>query len=136
MTDAVAPEAPPANTLRFVLVDDEVQFIETFAKLLHHQGHAVNVFHSGSAALQFLATQSHNVDVLVTDYAMPLMDGLSLIQRIRSLGVKAMVAVMTGFAQDDDEAKFLQAGADVVLTKPIKVAQLLAKVAERMQVGE
>ncbi|MCB5226802.1 response regulator [Alishewanella sp. 16-MA] len=130
-----ASTALATDSLRFVLVDDEVQFIETFAKLLHHQGHVVHVFHSGSAALQFLAKQSYEIDILVTDYEMPYMDGLSLTQRIRSLGVKALIAVMTAFAQEDDEAKFLQAGADVVLIKPIKVAQFLAKVAERRQLG-
>ncbi|MCF4010042.1 response regulator [Rheinheimera sp. UJ63] len=123
------------DSLRFVLVDDEVQFIETFAKLLHHQGHEVNVFYSGSAALQFLAKQPQAIDVLVTDFAMPQMDGLSLIQRIRALGVNAMIAVMTGFAQEGDEAKFLHAGVDFVLIKPIRVGQLLAKLAERRQVG-
>ncbi|MFN3620602.1 PAS domain-containing protein [Sphingorhabdus sp.] len=85
-----------APTLSVLLVDDEDLVLEANAEMLRALGHRVKSVLSGSAALAELLTDTH-YDLLLTDYMMPNMSGLQLIDEARRLRKDLSVALVTGF---------------------------------------
>jgi two-component system copper resistance phosphate regulon response regulator CusR len=66
-------------------------------------------------------------DVLVVDLGLPDQDGISLILRLRQLGVKAPVLILSARRSVDDRVRGLEQGGDDYLTKPFALAELLAR---------
>jgi len=66
-------------------------------------------------------------DVLVVDLGLPDEDGLSLILRLRQLGLRAPVLILSARRSVDDRVRGLEQGGDDYLTKPFALAELLAR---------
>jgi DNA-binding response OmpR family regulator len=75
---------------------------------------------------EFLATQSEH-NVLIVDLGLPDQDGISLILRLRQLGVQAPVLILSARRSVDDRVRGLEQGGDDYLTKPFALAELLAR---------
>jgi len=67
-------------------------------------------------------------DAAVVDLMLPKLDGLSLIQRLRSKGVRIPILILSAKSSVDDRVKGLQAGSDDYLTKPFAFSELLARI--------
>ena len=114
---------------RRVLVaeDDEIN-AQYLHELLASLGLEVTVAYNGQQALQQLRNKAY--DLLITDGAMPKLDGYALIRILRGeegLPWQLPVLAITGYAQPADRNAFLEAGANDYLTKPIDEKQLLHK---------
>jgi len=70
------------------------------------------------------------IDVITMDYQMPVMDGPTATRKIRDLGYSGIILGVTGNVLKEDMEKFLAAGANRVLTKPLSMAIFDATVAE------
>ena len=79
---------------------------------------------SGSGAI--LEASSHNPDVVLLDLGLPDMDGVEVIQRIRTWSNMPII-VISARSDDTDKIEALDAGADDYLTKPFSVEELLAR---------
>ena len=79
---------------------------------------------SGSGAI--LEASSHNPDVVLLDLGLPDMDGVEVIQRIRTWSNMPII-VISARSDDTDKIEALDAGADDYLTKPFSVDELLAR---------
>ena len=64
-------------------------------------------------------------NVIFMDYNMPTMNGIECIKKLRGNGVNSLIVGLTGNAMDDDKQEMIDAGADVVLTKPIEARSVL-----------
>ena len=73
-----------------------------------------------------LAVESQ-FDILVVDLGLPDQDGISLILRLRELGLKAPVLILSARRSVDDRVRGLEQGGDDYLTKPFALAELLAR---------
>ncbi len=92
------PEAPRASRpLAILLVDDDPLVQSGSAAMLEDLGHRVTLAGSGAAALELLAA-GHGFDLMITDFAMPGMDGLDLARRATQLRPLLPVVLATGFA--------------------------------------
>jgi PAS domain S-box-containing protein len=92
------PEAPPpTRSLHILAVDDDPLVLLNTAAMLEELGHIVYQAESGEQALQILAT--HPVDLLVTDYAMPRMNGTELADAARENRPDLPILIATGFAE-------------------------------------
>jgi PAS domain S-box-containing protein len=87
-----------ARNLRVLLVDDDILVSMGAADMLLDLGHSVTEAQSGSHALKLLESDSP-FDVVVTDYAMPGMNGFELAQRIKERNSKLPVILATGYAE-------------------------------------
>ena len=98
--DAKSSPAQPkeARSLRVLLVDDDILVSMGAADMLLDLGHSVTESQSGLHALKLLETDSP-FDVIVTDYAMPGMNGFELAQRIKAKNPKLPVILATGYAE-------------------------------------
>lgn len=111
--------------MRLLLVEDELE-IQTFLKRsLSDAGYEVEAAPDGKTA-EFLATQSEH-NAFIVDLGLPDQDGISLILRLRQLGVRAPVLILSARRSVDDRVRGLEQGGDDYLTKPFALAELLAR---------
>ncbi len=95
---------------------------------LARPGWTVECACSGEEALQRFVSDPWGFDLLVTDHAMPGVDGTELLRRLRELGFLGEVIVVTGGLQPADAARYREQGAGIVLLKPIDAPRLRAAV--------
>jgi len=109
---------------RLLLVDDNVDAVESLAILLKADGHDVRTAHDGASALAMV--ESFQPDLVVLDIGLPGMNGYEIAQRIRSrpeLGAPTLVA-RTGYGQQEDRKRARAAGFDHHFIKPADVGAL------------
>jgi PAS domain S-box-containing protein len=87
-----------ARRLRVLLVDDDILVSMGAADMLLDLGHSVTEAQSGAQALKLLETDSP-FDIVVTDYAMPGMNGFELAQRIKGSNPRLPIVLATGYAE-------------------------------------
>ena len=128
---AEAPAVPQASvkTLRILLVEDDIINLMSEEELLMQLGHAVHTAHNGGEALE--AMRSHVFDCVLMDVQMDVMDGVEATRRIRmdttgAFDAGITIIAMTAYAMDGDREKFIAAGMDDYLPKPIALSELLA----------
>jgi CheY-like chemotaxis protein len=111
-----------------LVVDDDPDARELFMMFLEHAGAQVASARDGVDALA--AAHAHPPDVVVTDLAMPRMDGLELAHRLRADPATRHVPIIavTGHAVMDVPRRARQAGCDAVLVKPCGPDELISTV--------
>ncbi len=116
------------NSRRVLVVDDEPDTLEMLAATFRSRGYATTTCDSADEALQL--SEGCRFDILISDIAMPGMDGLQLISALRKMkGFERIAAIaLTGYASATDASSALAAGFDMHLPKPIDPAELVATV--------
>lgn len=107
-----------------LLVEDDPAIAEPLARALTREGYSVKAHGTGQGALDDLA----DTDLVILDLGLPDMDGLDVARRIRSQGLVTPILVLTARADEVDMVVGLDAGADDYVTKPFRLAELLARV--------
>jgi CheY-like chemotaxis protein len=118
-----------------LLVEDEQDARTLTATLLERQGARVIAVATAREALE--ALESEVPDVLLSDIAMPGMDGYELIRRIREREPWSAIpaAALTAFVSPTDRGRALLAGFDTHVPKPVEPAELMAVVAALSERG-
>ena len=133
------PEAPAAGAKpqpvkagsprRVLVVEDNPDTASTLAALLDMAGHDTRVAHDGAAAVEM--AESFRPHVVLLDLGLPKMDGVEVCRWLRRQpwGRKLTVAALTGWGQEADRRRTLEAGFDEHLVKPVGPEAVLALVA-------
>jgi DNA-binding response OmpR family regulator len=116
-----------------LLAEDDVSISDPLARALRREGYDVEVKSEGTAVLQRVL--SGGVDLVVLDLGLPTMDGLEVCRRMRAEGRSVPVLVLTARAEEVDLVVGLDAGADDYVTKPFRLAELLARVRALLRRG-
>jgi DNA-binding response OmpR family regulator len=111
--------------MRLLLVEDEVDIQNFLRRSLTEAGYQVDAAGDGRTAERMAVESPH--DALVVDLGLPDEDGLSLILRLRNLGLHAPVLILSARRSVDDRVRGLEQGGDDYLTKPFALAELLAR---------
>jgi len=116
---------PALSGLHVLLVDDAEDALESFAALLRLEGADVEAVAGGEEALA--AVERETFDLILSDVAMPGMDGYELIAALRRRPATADVPALalTGFGRPQDAQRALVAGFDGHLAKPIVIDELI-----------
>src|SRR5467141_2631827 len=130
--------------MRILAVEDEKRIADFLTRGLQGAGYAVDTAPDGTTAIEFI--HSTDYDLVILDLMLPDMDGMKVLERIRSRKVGPPVLILSARGQVDDRVKGLELGADDYLTKPFAFVELLARVRallrrgqptpERLQVGD
>lgn len=113
-----ASAMPRSRARRALVADDNGDIVLTLSIMLEMMGFEVHSAANGAEALEVAKT--HQPDVLFLDIGMPELDGWEVCRRVRVLmGDAPAVIAVTGYGQDDDRARSLQAGFDAHVTKPV-----------------
>jgi two-component system response regulator AtoC len=123
--------AVSASMARKVLVvEDDPITRWNLAEFLNAQGFDVDQIPDGMRALERFKQQSY--DLVITDFRIPGLDGLKLIQRVRSVSPATPVIIMTGTPSlDQDSAQAL--GAAAFIRKPLHLGNLLARIRKLLE---
>jgi DNA-binding NtrC family response regulator len=109
-----------------LLVDDEVEFLETLLKRMKKRDVNVLGVRSGEEALGLL--EQHLVDVVVLDVKMPGMDGIQTLRELKRQHPIVEVIMLTGHASLEVAIEGMELGAFDYLMKPVDIDELLYKV--------
>ena len=121
-----AAELPPLQAVQVLLVDDEVQLREMLVEFLQLSGCTVEAVASGAEALEKF--RAGKFDVVITDQAMPGMNGDQLAAALKQQVASTPVILLTGFGMLM-QLEALPPGVDLILSKPIGLADLRAGLA-------
>lgn len=111
---------------RCLIIEDDAENARYIAKGLGELGHVGVICSDGTQALE-RALQSP-WDVIILDRMLPHgVDGLAILARMRELGVRTPVLVLSALTGTDDRIKGLNAGGDDYLTKPFSFSELVAR---------
>jgi len=113
------------SEFRVLLVDDEVEFLETLVKRLRKRKLEVKSASSGEEAVNIIASEP--LDVVVLDVKMPGMDGIETLKKIKSLKPSLEVIMLTGHASVEVAVQGMELGAFDYLMKPMDIDELLYK---------
>ena len=86
------------NTVRVLIIDDEPDFLATISYWLTSRGYDVVVANGGTQALAKLS--SSTFDIIFLDIVMPRLDGMETLKRLRTMGVKSPVVLLTTTGQE------------------------------------
>ena len=130
-TLAAAVETPSARRqLRILAAEDNPVNQRVVKTLLERRGHTVALADTGVAALRIVEQESF--DIVLMDVQMPEMDGVTAIGFLRERdarrGTHTPIVVLTAHAMRGDRERFLAAGADGYVTKPIQFEQLQGEI--------
>jgi two-component system response regulator PhoP len=112
--------------MRVLLIEDERRLAENVASALRDgPGYAVDCAEDGLIGLDLAGNQCY--DLIVLDLMLPKLDGLSLLQKIRSKGNHTSVLILTAKGEANSIVELLNAGADDYLSKPFDLGELIAR---------
>src|SRR5829696_7834268 len=115
---------------RILVVDDESQIARVLRTGLKTHGYDVRVAPDGVSALETF--NDWRPDLVVTDLAMPNLDGLDLCRRLREVS-QIPIIVLSVRGEEKTKVESLDAGADDYVTKPFGMDELLARVRAQLR---
>ena len=113
----------PKNAKRILLVEDEKKILKMFERALKGAGYEVTAVSNSLEAKKLL--QEKRFDVVVTDYAMPGMNGGQLAALIQKMGLACRVIMITGLVEDQVLEYYRSHLIDMLLVKPLEVQTLI-----------
>ena len=122
-----APEPSEAH-LDVLLVDDESTVLASVSDALRADGHAVSLAHDGDMAL--VALQNAAFDLLICDMRLPRTDGMGIFRHVRAQAPSTDFVFITAFGAVPEAVAALKEGATDYLTKPFRLEELRARVAQ------
>jgi len=109
---------------RIVLVEDDPTISEPLTRALGREGYDVEWHGTGAGGVG----ASDDADLVILDLGLPDIDGIDVARRIRDKGLQVPILMLTARADEVDLVVGLDAGADDYVTKPFRLAELLARV--------
>jgi signal transduction histidine kinase/ActR/RegA family two-component response regulator len=111
---------------RVLVADDNGDAAESMGALLRLMGNEVRIVRDGAAALE--EAEAFRPDVMVVDIGMPLLDGYEVARRVREArwGKRIVLVALTGWGQEDDKRRAIEAGFDRHFTKPVNPRKIHA----------
>ncbi len=119
--------------MRVLLAEDDATISEPLSRALRREGYAVDVAEDGRAALTL--AEGEAPDLVILDIGLPYLDGLEVCRRMRQEGLTCPVLILTARGDEVDTVVGLDAGADDYVTKPFRLAELLARVRALLRRG-
>jgi len=116
-----------------LIVDDDPQLRQSFARVLGQEGHAVRTAHSGEAGLSMARAQKF--DLVIMDVCMPGMSGLDTLRTLRESEPKLPVIIMTAFGTTETAIEATKMGAFDYVLKPFDVPEVLSVIDQAVEAG-
>jgi DNA-binding response OmpR family regulator len=112
--------------MKVLLVDDEIEFVNTLSNRLGMRGIHTDVVHDGEQALEYVKKQEP--DVIVLDLKMPGMYGMEVLRHLSKTNPDIQVVILTGHGTDRDEQEAQRLKAFDYLNKPVDIETLADRI--------
>ncbi|MGY8962829.1 MAG: winged helix-turn-helix domain-containing protein [Rhodospirillales bacterium] len=119
--------------MRILVVEDDLKTASFVTKGLREAGYVVDHAEDGTQALERALSEAY--DVLVIDRMLPGLNGIKVVETIRSEGVESPVLFLSALGDVEDRVQGLKAGGDDYLVKPFALSELLARLEALMRRG-
>jgi DNA-binding response OmpR family regulator len=111
--------------MKILIIEDEKDLAEIIKEGLEKQSFAVDICFDGEESL-FMA-ETYAYDAVILDIMLPVMDGLTLLKKLRAKKVSVPVLMLTARGTIEDKVKGLDTGADDYLAKPFEFPELISR---------
>src|SRR5256885_13582166 len=111
---------------KVLVVEDDREMADQMAACLAEGGYTVDLALDGNEAIE--RGRRGDYAVMTVDRMLPGLDGLEVVQRLRTTGVATPALIISALGEIDDRVRGLRAGGDDYLVKPFAIAELLARV--------
>ena len=112
--------------MRLLIAEDEVDLAEALTAFFEKNHFSVDAVHNGADAYEYAVSGGY--DAVILDVMMPRMNGIQVLERLRAVGVKTPIMMLTAKGQKNDRITGFNAGADDYLPKPFDPDELLSRV--------
>ncbi len=129
----IKPPIEKVSTKKILVVEDDVDILETTTELLELKGYTVVAAKNGQIGLE--SAKNERPDLIISDVTMPKMNGFELLNALRANAKTAMIpfVFLTAKAQKGDKLLGASSGADRYLTKPFTMVDLLRNIKEILE---
>ncbi len=111
--------------MRVLLIEDDTSTTKSIELMLRSEGYVCDSTDLGEDGLDI--GKIYDYDLIVLDLMLPDIDGLEVLQRLRTAKVQTPILILSGLSQPEDKVKALTFGADDYLTKPFDKEELIAR---------
>jgi DNA-binding NtrC family response regulator len=108
-----------------LLVDDDIEVLASLSKLLNHFGYVVAGASNSQAAMDYVAGARNRFDVIITDLAMPGINGMEFLTLAKKTFPDVPVIIITGHMEQCTTDEALSLGASAYLTKPLNFQEFV-----------
>ncbi len=112
--------------MRVLVIEDDKSHADYIISGLKEAGHNPDLAVNGMDGLHMATEEKY--DIIIADRMLPKLDGLAVIQALRSSNIKTPIIILSALSNVDERIKGLKAGGDDYLTKPFSFAELLARI--------
>lgn len=112
--------------MKLLIAEDELDLAEALTVFFERNHFIVDAVHNGLDAYEYAMTGAY--DAVILDVMMPKMDGITVLEKLRSEGVSTPIMMLTAKGRKDDRITGFNAGADDYLPKPFDPDELLSRV--------
>lgn len=109
-----------------LIAEDELDLSEALTAFFERNHFTVDAVHNGFDAYEYAVAADY--DAIILDVMMPKMDGIQVLEKLRSEGIKTPIMMLTAKGQTDDRIIGFNAGADDYLPKPFDPDELLSRI--------
>ena len=127
--ESVKPDLPRGNSELILVVDDEESIREIAKATLEKFGYRIVTATDGADGVAMYAQQSKEIDLVLTDLAMPILDGTGLIRAVKRTTPELKIVVMSGLMDHEQTADLEKLGVAATLAKPFTAESLLTTLA-------
>lgn len=119
--------------MKLLLAEDELDLAEALTVFFEKNHFTVDAIHNGFDAYEYAVTGGY--DGIVLDVMMPKLNGIQVLEKLRSEGVSTPIMMLTAKGQTEDRITGFNAGADDYLPKPFEPDELIARVRAMLRRG-
>lgn len=120
--------------MKLLIAEDELDLAEALTVFFEKNHFTVDAVHNGFDAYEYAVAGDY--DAIILDVMMPKMNGIQVLERLRSEGVKTPIMMLTAKGQKDDRITGFNAGADDYLPKPFDPDELISRVRAMLRRSE
>ena len=120
--------------MKLLLAEDELDLAEALTVFFEKNHFTVDAVHNGFDAYEYAVTGGY--DGIVLDVMMPKLNGIQVLEKLRSEGVSTPIMMLTAKGQTEDRITGFSAGADDYLPKPFDPDELLSRVRAMLRRGQ
>lgn len=120
--------------MKLLIAEDELDLAEALTVFFEKNYFTVDAVHNGFDAYEYAVAGDY--DAIILDVMMPKMNGIQVLERLRSEGVKTPIMMLTAKGQKDDRITGFNAGADDYLPKPFDPDELISRVRAMLRRSE
>ena len=112
--------------MKILLIEDDRNLCDTLQFQLKKEQHEVDICHDGRDGLDLFLQDAY--DLVLLDRMLPVLDGVTLLKKIRAQGIETPIIFLTALGELDDKITGRDSGADDYLVKPFAFEELMARI--------